>query len=169
MVGPATVIGNEPFVYVRDGDIWHRVPSFAAVSINDDVDIGAHCSLDRGVLRDSEIGRGVKLDSHVHVGHDVIIGANSALAAGVSIGGGVTIGEACLLGGGVGIAEGLRIANRVRVTAMSMVTKSIRESGTSYSSGWPAKPSREWWRGAARLNQLAASAPSPVIEVLVDE
>jgi len=153
VIGANSVIGGDPFLYVRDGQSWLKLPSFGSVEIGDDVTIGNNTAIDRGALGDTWIRRGAKLDNLVHIGHGSVVGEHCAIAAHTAIAGEVTIGEACIIGGAVGIAEGLSIAPRVRITGMSMVTKSLRTAGESYSSGWPAQMSRRWWRQVARTGR----------------
>ena len=154
VVGPGAAVGKEGFTLVRHGRQWLRIPSFAAVCLDDDVEVGAQCTVDRGVMQATRLGRGVKLDNQVHVGHGADLGPDSAIAAGTKIGGEVRIGAACLVGGGVVIREGLAIADSVVITGGSHVIRPLTEAGRSYSSGWPARPSRSWWRVVSRLGKL---------------
>jgi UDP-3-O-[3-hydroxymyristoyl] glucosamine N-acyltransferase len=157
-VDAGVVIGNEGFAYVRDGQRWLRLPAFGGVIVCDDVEIGANSTIDCGVWTDTVILNGTKLDSHVHLAHDVRIGEDTAIAAHVGVAGGTRIGRCCSIGGAVGIAEGLVIADGVKITGMSMVTRSIVKENTSYSSGWPACESRSWWRQIAILRRQSKSA-----------
>mgnify|MGYP002476205298 CR=1 FL=1 len=123
------------------------------VVIGDDVAIGANTTVDRGSLRDTVIGDGVRLDNLIQVGHNVTIGEHTAAAAFVGISGSTEIGCRCTLGGSAGFAGHLTIGDDVHVTGMAMVTHSLREPG-AYSSGIPAIPSREWRRNVARFQHL---------------
>ncbi|MFP6681316.1 MAG: UDP-3-O-(3-hydroxymyristoyl)glucosamine N-acyltransferase [Gammaproteobacteria bacterium] len=152
-VGANSSIGGEPFLYVRDQWKWLKLPSFGSVEIGDDVSIGSNVVLDRGALDDTKLMAGAKIDSHVHIGHGAIVGCDTAIAARTAVAGEVRIGNRCIIGGAVGIGEGVVIASDVRVTAMSMVTKSLREAGASYSSGWSARRSRQWWRQVSALTK----------------
>ena len=96
---------------------------------------------------------GIKIDSLVHIGHGVVVGRDTAIAAHSVIAGEAKIGQACTIGGAVGIGEGVEIAPRFRITAMSMVTKSLRKANTSYSSGWPVQLSRDWWRQVSKVTR----------------
>ncbi|MBI4695458.1 MAG: UDP-3-O-(3-hydroxymyristoyl)glucosamine N-acyltransferase [Gammaproteobacteria bacterium] len=153
-VGAGATIGKEGFTLVRHGRQWLRIPSFAAACLDDDVELGAQCTVDRGVMEATRLRRGVKLDNQVHVGHGADVGADTVIAAGTRIGGEARIGAACLIGGGVVIREGLAIADAVVITGGSHVIRPLREPGRSYSSGWPARPSRSWWRVVSRLGKL---------------
>jgi UDP-3-O-[3-hydroxymyristoyl] glucosamine N-acyltransferase len=148
-VGANCVIGGEPFLYARDGAIWLKLPSFGSVTIGDDVVIGCNTTVDRGALGDTSIRRGTIMDNQVHIGHGTVIGEHSAIAAQCVVAGEVTIGASCVIGGAVGIAEGVSIAPNIRITGMSLVSKSLAEAGVSYSSGWPVQRSRRWWRQVA--------------------
>ena len=152
-VGANSSIGGEPFLYVRDQWKWLKLPSFGSVEIGDDVSLGSNVVLDCGAINDTKVLDGAKVDSHVHIGHGVIIGRDTAIAARTAIAGEARIGNRCIIGGAVGIGEGVVIAPDVRVTAMSMVTKSLRDAGAAYSSGWPARRSRQWWRQVSSLTK----------------
>lgn len=152
-VGANTVVGGEPFLYVKDAQHWLKVPSFASVDLGDDVELGSNVAIDRGTIVNTTVKRGAKIDNHVHIGHSVVIGEDTAIAAQAAIAGETTIGRGCLIGGAVGIGEGLTVADDVQITAMSMVTKSLLGCGIAYSSGWPVRRSREWWRFVSSLAQ----------------
>lgn len=151
---PGAVIGSDGFglALERDGR-WIKIPQLGSVLIGDDVEIGANTSIDRGALEDTVIEDGVKLDNQIQIAHNVRIGAHSALAGCVGIAGSARIGRYCMLGGGVGVAGHLEIVDRVWITGMSLVTKSITESGT-YSSGLAVEPNRLWNKISARLRRL---------------
>ncbi|MGR9091889.1 MAG: UDP-3-O-(3-hydroxymyristoyl)glucosamine N-acyltransferase [Gammaproteobacteria bacterium] len=150
-IGANSTIGGDAFTYARSGDQWLKLPDFGSVEIDDDVDIGNCATIDRGAIGHTTVRRGTKIDNHVHLGHGCVVGEHVAIAAHVAVAGEATIGKGCLIGGAVGVNEGVVIAERVRVTAMSMVSKSLLEPGVSYSSGWPAERSGAWWRRVARL------------------
>ena len=150
-IGANSTIGGDAFTYARSDGQWLKLPDFGSVEIGDDVDIGNNVTIDRGAIGHTTVGRGTKMDNHVHLGHGCVVGEHVAIAAHAAIAGEVTIGKACLIGGAVGVNEGVVIAEHVRVTAMSMVTKSLFEPGVSYSSGWPAERSGTWWRRVAWL------------------
>ncbi len=153
LVGSNSSIGGEPFLYVRDSKNWLKLPSFGGVEIGDDVHLGSSVTVDRGAIGDTSVMSGAKIDNHVHIGHGVVIGQDTAVAARTSIAGEATIGDGCVIGGAVGIGEGVSIAPNIRVTAMSMVTKSLSKSGAAYSSGWPVRRSRQWWRQVSMLSE----------------
>lgn len=153
VIHPGAVIGSDGFGNANDAGRWVKVPQLGRVVIGDDVEIGANTTVDRGSLRDTVIGDGVRLDNLIQVGHNVTIGEHTAAAAFVGISGSTVIGSRCTLGGAAGFAGHLTVADDVHVTGMAMVTHSLREAG-AYSSGIPAIPSREWRRNVARFQHL---------------
>ncbi len=153
LVHAGAVIGSDGFGFANDKGRWVKVHQLGGVRIGDDVEIGANTTIDRGAVEDTIIGEGVKLDNLIQIAHNVRIGAHTAMAGCVGIAGSSTIGEYCAIGGGAGILGHLQVADRVTVTAMSLVTKSIREPGV-YSSGTPLQRNEEWHRNYARFKQL---------------
>ena len=153
VIHPGAVIGSDGFGLAKNGEAWEKVPQLGGLRIGNDVEIGANTTIDRGALEDTVIDDGVKLDSQVHVGHNVRIGAHSVLAGCVGVSGSARIGRHCLIAGGAGIVGHLEIADDVVITGMSMVTRSIRRPGV-YSSGIPAQTGRDWNRNLARLRRL---------------
>jgi UDP-3-O-[3-hydroxymyristoyl] glucosamine N-acyltransferase len=139
-----TVIGSDAFYYntKKDRETWYRrMESCGRVVIADDVEIGAGCTIDRGVTHDTVIGRGTKIDNMVHIGHDTIIGKNCLLAAQVGIAGAATIGNGVVLWGQVGVSKTLTIGDNAVVNAQSGVPSSL-EGGKAYF-GSPAVDARE--------------------------
>lgn len=153
LVHPGVVIGSDGFGVANDHGIWIKVPQLGAVRIGSDVEIGANTTIDRGALDDTVIEDGVKLDNLIQVAHNVVIGAHTVIAGCVGIAGSAVIGKHCGIGGGVGILGHLQIADGVQVTAMSMVTKSIKSPGV-YSSGVPLQTNQDWHKNAVRYKQL---------------
>ena len=136
---------------------WIKVPQLGGVSIGDDCEIGANTTIDRGALDDTVLEHDVRLDNQIQIAHNVRIGAHTAIAGCTAVAGSTRIGRYCLIGGAVGIVGHIEICDRVTVTAMSLVTGSIREPG-EYSSGTPLMDNRDWRRSAARFRQLDALA-----------
>jgi UDP-3-O-[3-hydroxymyristoyl] glucosamine N-acyltransferase len=153
LVHPGAVLGADGFGLAFEGDRWLKVPQLGGVVVGDDCEIGANTTIDRGALGDTVLEEDVRLDNQIQVAHNVRIGAHSALAGCSAVAGSATIGRYCLIGGGAGILGHLSVADRVTVTAMSLVTHSIREPG-EYSSGTPLQPNRQWRRNAARFKHL---------------
>jgi UDP-3-O-[3-hydroxymyristoyl] glucosamine N-acyltransferase len=153
-IASGTVIGSDGFGIAKHQGVWHKVPQLGAVMVEDDVEIGANCTIDRGAIEDTVIEKGVKLDNLIQIGHNVRIGEYSALAGCVGVSGSTVIGKNCLVGGGTGFAGHLTIADNAMVTGMTAVTKSIRAPGV-YSSGVGGLVTNKQWRkDSARLRRL---------------
>lgn len=153
IIHSGTVVGSDGFGFANDQGHWVKIHQLGRVVIGDDVEIGANTTIDRGAIEDTVIGDGVILDNQIQVAHNVKIGAHTAIAGCVGIAGSAVIGRHCAIGGGAGILGHLEISDGVTVTAMSLVTKSIREQGV-YSSGTPLEPSASWQKNFARFKQL---------------
>jgi UDP-3-O-[3-hydroxymyristoyl] glucosamine N-acyltransferase len=140
IIQPATVIGSDAFYYntKKDRAVWYkRMISCGRVVIGDDVEIGAGCTIDRGVSSDTIIGAGTKVDNMVHIGHDTIVGKNCLFAAQVGIAGATTIEDGVTLWGQVGVSKTLTIKKNAVVLAQSGVGGTI-EAGKIYF-GSPAE------------------------------
>ncbi|MEO7064727.1 MAG: UDP-3-O-(3-hydroxymyristoyl)glucosamine N-acyltransferase [Dokdonella sp.] len=153
LVHPGAVLGADGFGLAFARDHWIKVPQLGGVRIGDDCEIGANTTIDRGALGDTVLEEDVRLDNQIQIAHNVKIGAHTAIAGCAAVAGSASIGRYCLIGGSAGILGHLSIADRVTVTAMSLVTHSIREAG-EYSSGTPIQPNRLWRRNAARFKHL---------------
>jgi len=147
------VIGSDGFGMANDQGRWIKIPQLGIVEIGDDVEIGANTTIDRGALDNTVIGNGVKLDNQIQIAHNVKIGDHTAIAGCVGIAGSTVIGQYCTIAGGVGITGQLEITDNVHITAMSLVTQSISESG-AYSSGTPLQENAKWQRNYIRFTQL---------------
>jgi len=134
IVQAGTVIGSDAFYYNKKTDRevhYKKMLSCGRVLIENDVDIGAGCTIDRGVSSDTIIGTGTKMDNLVHIGHDTVIGKNCLFAAQVGVAGATTIGDNVILWGQVGVSKTLNIGNGAEVYAQSGVPASI-EGGKKY-------------------------------------
>jgi len=120
--------------------------------VEDDVEIGANTTIDRGSLGDTRIGRGSKLDNLVHVAHNVRVGARSLLAALVGIAGSTRLGEGVFMGGQSGAVTSIEIGDRARITVQAGVIGDVEAGGTY--TGYPAKPHREAMRGYGHVSRL---------------
>ncbi len=157
LIHPGAVLGADGFGLAMEHGRWLKIPQLGGVSIGDDCEIGANTTIDRGALDDTVLEEDVRLDNQIQIGHNVRIGAHSAMAGCSAVAGSATIGRYCLIGGGAGVLGHLEVCDRVVVTAMSLVTASIREPG-EYSSGTPLMDNRSWRKSAARFKQLDALA-----------
>ena len=153
LVHPGAVLGADGFGLAMEGGRWTKVPQLGGVVVGDDCEIGANTCIDRGALDDTVLEQDVRLDNLVQVAHNVFIGAHTAMAGCAAVAGSARIGRHCLVGGGAGIVGHIEVCDRVVVTAMSLVTHSIREPG-QYSSGTPLMRNRDWRRAAARFRRL---------------
>lgn len=128
IIQPGTVIGSDAFYYntKKDRELWYKkMPSCGRVIIGDKVEIGACCTIDRGVSHDTVIGAGTKMDNHIHIGHDSVIGKNCLIAAHVAIAGVVDIKDGATLWGQVGVNKTLTIGENAVIFAQSGVGSSI--------------------------------------------
>ena len=154
---PGAVLGAAGFGLAMEHGRWLNVPQLGGVVVGDDCEIGANTTIDRGALGDTVLEEDVRLDNQIQVGHNVRIGAHTAMAGCSAVAGSARIGRYCLVGGGAGILGHLEVCDRVVITAMSLVTHSIREPG-EYSSGTPLMDNRSWRKSAARFKQLDSIA-----------
>jgi UDP-3-O-[3-hydroxymyristoyl] glucosamine N-acyltransferase len=136
-----TTIGSDAFYVKRRPDHYEKFPSCGRVVIESDVEIGAGCTIDRGVTSDTVIGTGTKIDNQVHVGHDTVIGKHCIIAAQVGISGVVRIEDYVKIWGQVGIDRDLTIGKEAVIFAKSGVSKSLVGGKTYFGS--PASESRE--------------------------
>ncbi|MBL7768417.1 MAG: UDP-3-O-(3-hydroxymyristoyl)glucosamine N-acyltransferase [Flavipsychrobacter sp.] len=140
IIQAGTVIGSDAFYYngKKDREVWYKkMESCGRVIIEDQVEIGAGCTIDRGVSHDTRIGKGTKLDNMVHIGHDTVIGRNCLFAAQVGIAGATTIEDGVILWGQVGVSKTLTIHENAIVLAQSGVGGDL-EAGKVYF-GSPAE------------------------------
>jgi UDP-3-O-[3-hydroxymyristoyl] glucosamine N-acyltransferase len=147
-----TVIGSDAFYFKRRPEGYDKMDSCGRVIIHDKVEIGASCTIDKGVSGDTVIGEGTKIDNQVHVGHDTIIGKNCLFAAQVGIAGVVVIEDDVILWGQVGVQKDLTIGKGAVVLGQSGIPKSL-EGGKTYF-GSPVQDAREKMRELAFIKQL---------------
>jgi UDP-3-O-[3-hydroxymyristoyl] glucosamine N-acyltransferase len=137
VIQAGTVVGSDAFYYntKKNREVWYRrMQSCGHVVIEDFVEIGAGCTIDRGVTADTRIGQGTKLDNMVHIGHDVVIGKNCLLAAQVAIAGGTRLKDGVTLWGQVGLSKTLTIGKNVTVLAQSGVGKDLPDNTVHWGS-----------------------------------
>ncbi|MDF1655694.1 MAG: UDP-3-O-(3-hydroxymyristoyl)glucosamine N-acyltransferase [Coxiellaceae bacterium] len=154
IIHSGAVIGSDGFGNALDANHqWIKVPQLGSVVIGNHVEIGANTTIDRGALGDTIIGKGVRLDNQIQIGHNVQIGDHTAVAGCVGIAGSAVIGKHCMIGGGSCIGGHLTIPDGTLFSGMSMVTKSVDEPGI-YSSGTSLMPNKVWRKSVARFKQL---------------
>jgi UDP-3-O-[3-hydroxymyristoyl] glucosamine N-acyltransferase len=149
-VGAGAVIGHPGFGWAFGaGGAVRSVPQLGGVIIGDDVTIGPLCTIDAGTLGPTRLRRGVKLDAHVHVGHNTAIGEGTLVAAQCGFAGSVTIGRGVLIGGQAGFADHVVVGDGARIAAKSGVIGDVPPGATF--AGYPAVPRVRWLRAFARL------------------
>ncbi len=153
IVHSGAVIGADGFGFAFDGEKSVKIHQLGGVCIGDDVEIGAGTTIDRGAIEDTVIEHGVKIDNQVQIGHNTRVGEHTVICGCTAIAGSTKIGKYCVLGGASGIIGHLSIADGVQVSAMSLISQSITESGT-YSSGTAQMKTSDWKRAAIRFQQL---------------
>ena len=146
-----TVIGSDGFGFETVGGVHHKIPQRGTVVIEDDVEIGANCTIDRARFGVTRIGRGTKIDNLVHIAHNVTIGEHSLLVAQVGISGSTTLGHHVTLAGQVGVVGHVTIGDHTIVGAQGGITKSVPAG--SYWWGTPARD-MEQWKKIYALTQL---------------
>jgi UDP-3-O-[3-hydroxymyristoyl] glucosamine N-acyltransferase len=148
-VGAGAVVGRPGFGWVTGGDgVVRRMPQLGGVVVEDDVEIGALATVDAGTLSPTRLGRGCKLDAHVHVGHNVVIGAGVIVAAQAGFAGSARLGDGVLVGGQAGVADHVVVGPGARLAAKAGVIGNI-PPGTAVA-GYPAVERVRWLRSVAR-------------------
>jgi UDP-3-O-[3-hydroxymyristoyl] glucosamine N-acyltransferase len=157
IVHAGAVLGSDGFGYVRDPVTarHEKFPQIGRLEIEDDVEIGANTTIDRGALEVTRIGRGTKIDNLVHIGHNCTVGENVVIAAQAGFSGSITIENNVIIGGQVGVGEHARIQEGVLLGGQAGVLpkKILRGNGVAFW-GTPAKPLREYLKSLAALGRL---------------
>lgn len=152
IIHAGTVLGADAFYYKKRPDGYDQLISGGRVVIEDNVGIGALCTIDKGVTGDTTIGEGTKIDNQVHVGHDTVIGKKCLIASQTGIAGCVIIEDEVTLWGQVGTTSGITIGEKAVVLGQTGVTKSI-EGGKTYF-GTPVQESREKLKQLANIKKI---------------
>lgn len=152
VVGANTVVGGEGFGFVSDQTGHHKIPHLGSVSVESQVELGALCAVDRGVVDDTQIGQGSKLDNLVQLGHNVRLGKNNLVAAQTGFSGGARTGEWCVFGGQVGVGGHLTIGDRVTAGGQAGIMGDVEPGKTV--SGYPAVDHHRSIRAYAALLRL---------------
>ncbi len=152
VVKAGAVIGGDGFGFLSGREGHVRIPHVAGCVLEDDVEIGANCTIDRGTLDDTVIGQGTKLDNQVHVGHNVRIGRRCLVMGKVGIGGSTRIGDGVVVAGHSTLVDHVTVGDGARIGARSFVIGDVA-AGTDVS-GQPARPHRETLRAQAALRRL---------------
>ncbi|OYW54105.1 MAG: UDP-3-O-(3-hydroxymyristoyl)glucosamine N-acyltransferase [Rhizobiales bacterium 12-68-15] len=153
IIHPGVRIGQDGFGF-QPGPGGHlKVPQIGRVVLQDDVEIGAGTTIDRGALRDTVIGEGTKIDNLVQIAHNVVIGRHCIIVSQTGISGSATLGDYVMLGGQVGVIGHVTIGDAAQIAATSNVKDDV-PPGVRWG-GSPAKPVRDWFREIATLKRLA--------------
>ncbi len=155
IVHPGAVLGADGFGYAFDGSAHRKIPQVGGLRVEDDVEIGANTTIDRGTLGDTVIGRGTKIDNLVQIGHNCEIGEHVILVSQVGISGSCRIGNRAILAGQVGLADHVTIGEGAILTAKSGVPNDV-PAGEVWG-GIPSRPSaeiRRIWAAEAMLPEL---------------
>ena len=153
IIHAGTVIASDGFGQAKNEDgTFKKIPQKGIVKIEDDVEIGSNCTIDRATLGETLICRGVKLDNQIQIAHNVIIGENTVIAAQSGIAGSTKIGKNCMIGGKAGIVGHIEVCDNVIITAASNISKSISKPGVY--SGYRARPQKEELKQQAILKNI---------------
>jgi UDP-3-O-[3-hydroxymyristoyl] glucosamine N-acyltransferase len=149
---PGVRIGQDGFGFAPDPGGHVKIPQLGRVIVGDDVEIGANSTIDRGAGPDTVIGDGTMIDNLVQIGHNVTLGRCCVIVAQVGISGSTKLGDFVMIGGQGGLAGHLTIGDGARIAAQSGVMRDIPPGGSVF--GYPAMPSKEFWRQLATLKRL---------------
>lgn len=156
IIHPGARIGQDGFGYALGAGRHVKVPQIGRVVIQDDVEIGANTTIDRGATRDTVIGEGTKIDNLVQIAHNVVIGRHCVIVAQTGISGSTTLEDYVVLAGQVGVVGHVRIGAGTQIAGSSNVNKDVPPG--SRWGGTPAKPVREWFREMTTLKALSRKA-----------
>jgi UDP-3-O-[3-hydroxymyristoyl] glucosamine N-acyltransferase len=145
-------IGQDGFGFVPGAAGYGKVPQVGRVIIQNDVEIGANSTIDRGAIRDTVIGEGTKIDNLVQIGHNCEIGRHCVMAAFTGISGSVTVGDYVKMAGRVGIIDNRTIGEGAVLTAAAAVLSDVPPGETW--GGFPSRPWRDWLRGVGAVERL---------------
>lgn len=165
IIHAGSVIGSDGLYYKRRPAGYDKLVSGGRVIIEDDVEIGSACTIDKGVTSDTTIGKGCKFDNQIHIGHDTVVGRNCLFAAQVVLGGCAVIEDDVVLWGQVGVQKDVVVGKGAIVLAKSGVTKSIKGGETYF--GMPARLAKDKLKEIAlltRLHELFGNRKNPTTE-----
>jgi len=152
IIHSGTVIGSDGFGYFTENGIHEKVPQIGRVVIEDNVEIGANCAIDRGTMGDTVIGKGSKLDNLVHIAHNVKIGKGCLITGLVGIAGSTVVGDYVAFGGQSSVTDHVEVGNHARLAGKTGVTKSI--PGFKTYAGMPAREIMQKNRSDALVRRL---------------
>ena len=152
IVHSGAVLGSDGFGFARDGEAHRKIPQVGWVEVEDDVEIGANTTIDRGTFGATRIGRGTKIDNLVQVAHNVQVGEHCLLVAQSGLAGSTRLGRAVTIAGQSGAAGHLSLGDGVKVGAKSAVLEDLPPG--AFVIGHPAVDHRQWKRMQAALRRL---------------
>jgi UDP-3-O-[3-hydroxymyristoyl] glucosamine N-acyltransferase len=150
---PGACLGQDGYGFATHQGVHHKIFHIGRVLIENDVEIGANTTIDRGSISDTTIGSGCKIDNLVQIGHNASLGQGCLIVAQVGIAGSSKIGNYCALGGQSGVSGHLSVADKVRVASQSGVLQSVAQSD-SMVGGTPAVPIKQWHKQSILLKKL---------------
>ena len=150
---PGVRVGQDGFGYQMSAKGHSKVPQIGRVVIQDDVEVGANTTIDRGANRDTVIGEGTKIDNQVQIGHNVVVGRHCVIISQVALAGSATLGDFVVLGGKVGVLGHVTVGSGAQVAATASVKDDLAAGGRY--GGAPARNVREWYREEVAMRRLA--------------
>ena len=152
IINSNTVIGSEGFGFIPQDGKWQKMPQIGGVILNDNVEIGTNCCIDRPSVGYTEIGEGTKLDNLIQIGHGVKIGKHCAFAAQVGIAGGAIIGDGVILAGQVGVNNRVNVGKNVIASSKCGIHCDIEDGAVI--SGFPAMKNKSWLKSSTIFKRL---------------
>jgi UDP-3-O-[3-hydroxymyristoyl] glucosamine N-acyltransferase len=158
IIHPGARIGQDGFGYLPSPQGHQKIPQIRRVIVQDDVEIGANTTIDRGATRDTVIGEGTKIDNLVQIGHNVSIGRHCVIVSQTGISGSTKVGDFVMMGGQSGVADHITIGDGAMIGARAGVMSDVPARGRW--AGYPAQPGRDWLKGVAIVRRLVRGGAS---------